>query len=52
MKFLKFIQYDVNEGIVRFWKRYLLVLLLGVTADVTTYRQAFAGSIRMSGIRI
>lgn len=30
MKWLRFLNYDIEEGLFRFWKRYLLVILLGV----------------------
>ena len=30
MKLLRFVNYDINEGLVRFWKRYLAAILLGI----------------------
>ena len=30
MRWLRFLNYDIEEGLLRFWKRYLLVILAGV----------------------
>ena len=30
MKWLRFLNYDIEEGLLRFWKRYLLVILAEV----------------------
>lgn len=35
LKLIRFLNYDVNEGLFRFWKRYLLVILLGIIMCAT-----------------
>lgn len=39
MKIVKFIKYDISEGIFRYWKRYLLVILIVAIACVTFNRE-------------
>lgn len=40
LKIIRFIHYDVNEGLFRFWKRYLLIVLLGIIIGIMFNKEA------------
>ncbi len=48
MKLLRFVNYDICEGIIRFWKKYFLVIILGIIV-CTLLEQETASFLEMWG---